>query len=294
MPKPRQRKTPLSLRLLRATISNLSRVAPSLTAKLAFALWHYPRRHDEPRREQRWRETSRQRDIDYLDGHLTLYEWGDGNTPVLLVHGWDGRGPQLGAFVEPLVAAGYSPFALDLPAHGRSSGKRTNMLESAAAINHAGKTIGPLAAVIAHSFGAGATAKALADGLQTDKAVLISSPANLHWLTENYYQLLGLAPRATRQLERLMQARYGDSIWQDVSPDHNLGKSGVPGIIVHDREDRDVPFTQGEILVRAWPRSRLLDTNGLGHRRILRDAEVIRQCIDFIAAEKQGFDQSRT
>lgn len=213
---------------------------------------------------------------------MTVYQWGAGE-PVLLVHGWDGRGTQMGPFVGPLVAAGYRAIALDLPAHGKSGQRRTNMLESAAAIRHVAESIGPLVAVIAHSFGAGATAKAVADGMDARKAILISPPANLRWLVDNYHQMLNLSAEATRQLELILETTYGSSIWKDVSTDHNMALASLPGLIVHDQEDRDVPYVQGQRLHEHWPESRLLTTSGLGHRRVLRDREVIDQCVKFIS-----------
>jgi len=262
----------------------LSRISPYWAARLAFRLWHYPRRHPEPRRERAWLNSARQQQVDYLDGQLTLYRWGEG-PPVLLVHGWDGRATQMGAFAEPLVHAGYQAVAVDLPAHGRSSGKRTNMVESAAAVHHVGEVLGSLAAVIAHSFGAGVSAKAIADGLRTDKVVLLSPPANLRWLVDNYRQMLNLSSAGALQLEKILVEHYGESIWQRVSTDHNMASAGLAGVIIHDRDDRDVPISQSETLHRAWPQSTLVETTGLGHRRILRDPEVISRCVDFVAAQ---------
>lgn len=288
MARKQPRKPPLALRSIRAAMRALSRISPYWAARLAFRLWHYPRRHPEPRREKEWLNSAQQQQVDYLDGQLTLYRWGEG-PPVLLVHGWDGRASQMGAFAGPLVNAGYQAVAVDLPAHGRSSGKRTNMLESAAAVHHVGKVVGSLAAVIAHSFGAGASAKAIADGLRTDKVVLLSPPANLRWLVDNYHQILNLSAAGAVQFEKILVERYGESVWQQVSTDHNMAQAALDGVIVHDRDDRDVPISQSETLHRAWPQSRLVETTGLGHRRILRDPSVISRCVEYVSAQS---DQS--
>jgi len=261
----------------------LSRVSPYWAARLAFRFWQQPRRHRVPPREKSWLGAAQRHEVDYLNGQLTLYRWGEGPR-VLLVHGWDGRGTQMGAFAEPLVAAGYQAIAVDLPAHGRSSGKRTNMLESAAALHHVGESIGPLVAVIAHSFGAGVSAKAIADGLRTDKAILLSPPANLRWLVDNYRQMLDLSLRAGKQLENILVERYGESVWYQVSTDHNMARAALTGMIIHDRDDREIPISQSETLHRAWPQSTLVETSGLGHRRILRDNGVISRCIEFVVA----------
>ena len=46
--------------------------------------------------------------------------------------------------------------------------------------------------------------------------------------------------------------------------------------------DRDVPYAGGAALARAWPDASLRTTHGLGHRRILRDPEVISWAMDFV------------
>ena len=48
------------------------------------------------------------------------------------------------------------------------------------------------------------------------------------------------------------------------------------GLIVHDREDRIVPYRYAEELSTAWPSARLFGTHKLGHSRILKDEEVIQ------------------
>jgi pimeloyl-ACP methyl ester carboxylesterase len=59
-------------------------------------------------------------------------------------------------------------------------------------------------------------------------------------------------------------------------------RAGLPALIIHDRDDRDVPWQEGEAVARAWPHARFLRTEGLGHRRILRDPEVIDRVLRFL------------
>ena len=68
---------------------------------------------------------------------------------VLLVHGWEGRGVNLGKFIAPLVDAGYQAIALDGPAHGESPGKTMDPVHFAQGVIEAGNEVGPLAGVIA-------------------------------------------------------------------------------------------------------------------------------------------------
>ena len=56
-----------------------------------------------------------------------------------------------------------------------------------------------------------------------------------------------------------------------------------PGLIVHDPEDRTVPFAASQALHSAWQGSQLETVVGLGHRRLLADADVIARSVAFVA-----------
>jgi len=60
----------------------------------------------------------------------------------------------------------------------------------------------------------------------------------------------------------------------------------TPLLVVHDTKDAEVPITNGHVYARA-PYARLLVTDGLGHRRILRDLHVVDASVRFIAEHRQ-------
>src|SRR5688572_7959580 len=106
-----QRETPL-MPLVRATSRALSAVAPPLAARLAERLFLSPPRPRRPAAELALLATGRARPLQVGRRHLDVWLWGSGPS-VLLVHGWGGRGAQLAAFVEPLVARGFSVVSFD-------------------------------------------------------------------------------------------------------------------------------------------------------------------------------------
>ena len=55
-------------------------------------------------------------------------------------------------------------------------------------------------------------------------------------------------------------------------------------LVIHDREDRDVPYDQGEGYANSLPNVEFVTTTGLGHRRILKDPEIINKIVEFISA----------
>ena len=62
-----------------------------------------------------------------------------------------------------------------------------------------------------------------------------------------------------------------------------VGRRDAALLVIHDRDDREVPFTHGERLAAAWCNAALHATTGLGHRRILRDEAVIAEVVAFAA-----------
>ena len=76
---------------------------------------------------------------------------------------------------------------------------------------------------------------------------------------------------------------YGEDLQQRVSATTTAQKLGhIPALIIHDEDDVDVPLSESELLQQAWPNSILKRTKGLGHRRILYDAQVIESTVAFL------------
>src|SRR2546428_7533776 len=94
----------------------LSAIAPALAARLAERLFLTPPRTRRPAAEIDLLATARARPMHV--GARRIETWGRGSGPcVLLLHGWGGRGAQLGALVGPLVARGFSVGTSDAPGH---------------------------------------------------------------------------------------------------------------------------------------------------------------------------------
>ena len=212
---------------------------------------------------------------------------------MLLVHGWEGRGTQLGRFVDPLVAAGFQVVALDSPAHGESSGSRSDLIETTEAVRKVGRELGPLAGVIAHSFGGAVATLALERGLDAASVVLISAPSSVEDVIARFGALAGMRGAAMRAFREGIEQQTGVKI-KEVEIFERVAGLRVPALIVHDRDDREVPFQDAERLAARWPGAAIMPTTGLGHRRILKDEAVIRRAVDFISQSAQRFSTSTT
>lgn len=282
-PKPVAVTTPLAIRLMRLAFQIGGRLAPKLSGRWAHYLWFRPQRHVPPAREQALLANAVCLPLAHAGKHIAVYSWGAGPL-ILLVHGWSGRGAQMGAFADPLVQAGYRVIAFDAPAHGRSTGEDTNLPEIGDVLLELVRQHGPLHAVIAHSFGVLATLYAIGEGLNLARVVGISPPSSIEGLIDKFAQGLSIPTAALEVMRTLFEARFGLDAWQRFSPVRLAQSTTVDALIVHDDTDREVPCQEGEALAKAWPGARMLRTSGLGHRRILRDSQVIAEAIAFVAS----------
>jgi pimeloyl-ACP methyl ester carboxylesterase len=271
---------PLAQRTLHAAFPVLGRVFPGLMGGWAYRLWFRTRRQAGSAAEQ-FAAGNAERLTLPVDGiPVAVYRWGAGPV-VVFVHGWSGRATQVAAFIEPLTAAGYGVIAFDAPAHGKTPGRSTNILEFTAALQAVAAAYGPLYGAITHSFGGMVLAYALQHGVAAGRVVCIGAPARLEFLVERFGRMLTLPDPVLTDLRRRLERRFAANVWELLSTDCNARVLTTPALIVHDRDDREVPWQQGEMIAEAWPGAQRLITRGLGHRRILQDAATVQAVVDF-------------
>ncbi|MDA2931475.1 alpha/beta fold hydrolase, partial [Acidobacteria bacterium AH-259-O06] len=276
----------LRLKAVRMIFALLGKVVPEFVARLARRRFLTPRRYKYTGRERELLRTGTPLRIPFRGGEMKATVWGQGPT-VLLVHGWAGRGAQLGAFVQPLVEKGRRVVAIDGPAHGASPGRRTNLIEFADALIAAERAVGTLHGIVAHSFGGAATAVALDRGLNTKRVVLIASPSSLRKVLSGFAAFLGLPERVVPRLLASIQAEVGVTI-DELAIARIAPQLQAEALIFHDSADREVPFEDGVAIAHAWPGARLRAVEGRGHRRILRAEEVVQEAVMFLTGVEPG------
>jgi pimeloyl-ACP methyl ester carboxylesterase len=272
----------MTLLLAQAGFRVLSGIAPSVAARAAASLFCTPRRHSRPDPERAVLAKAEPFALRMGLSSLAAWRWGTGPA-VLLVHGWEGRGSQLYSFIDPLVARGYSVVTWDAPGHGDSAGKRSSLVEMSDALWAAGRQAGEVHGVIAHSLGSAAAAMAFAEGLPVGRAAFVSSPSSMAEYTFLFADLVGLSEPVRQRMVRSMERRF-HVVFDELDVRRFQLPDAVPLLVVHDRDDLEVPLQHGRLLAKSWPGARLAITEGLGHRRLLKDPGVVSQVVDWIAA----------
>jgi pimeloyl-ACP methyl ester carboxylesterase len=266
------------LRALRALHASLGRIAPDTVASRARARFLTPTRHAT----RPWEASVEARGVrERLASGASLLRFPAEGPKVLAIHGWEGRATQWGPLAERLAPRGLELLALDGPAHGASPGDEAHPVAFARALLEADRERGPFSAVVGHSMGGGAVAIALAWGLRADRAAVLASPSSIEGVLTRFGRLIGLPPGAQRRFIGAIEAHVGLPA-AEIEVARLASKLTVPGLVVHDRDDLEVPFGEGATIARAWPGAELMTTEGLGHRRILRDERVLEAVTRFL------------
>ena len=59
-------------------------------------------------------------------------------------------------------------------------------------------------------------------------------------------------------------------------------------LLIYDTDDKEVRIEHAEHLITLYPAAKLIKTSGLGHTRILKDDQVIRECVTFVKGGASG------
>ncbi|MEM1306669.1 MAG: alpha/beta hydrolase [Pseudomonadota bacterium] len=222
-------------------------------------------------------------------GNIATYDFAPKSPPtgtVLCVHGWSGEAAFMAAFSGPLVQSGLRVVLFDHPAHGRSAGRRSSIIEMARATLAVADRFGPIDTVIAHSIGCFATLLALEGGPPLyrhhpfEKLCLIAAPNHFSDVVHRFADHFELPPAARRCFERGV-ARASQRTLRELNSADFLRELGVPTLLVHARDDACIPVADGMAIAGACPNAQLEVFDGLGHGRVLYAPPVIREVRSF-------------
>lgn len=262
-----------------------SRLAPRRTAARAARLFSTPAVRQRPSPDASAAATT----VEIDGGAIAMYTWGDPAVQpyVLFAHGWSSHGLRIASWVPALRGAGFAVVAFDQLGHGRSPGRRATLPGFTSLLLEVARRRGPAAAVIGHSLGGTAAALALARGLPAARAILIAPAADPVDAAHRFARVVGMAEHLCQRMFALFESRLGIG-FEAQQAHRNVPSIGHPALVVHDLEDAEVPWAEGERYARYWPDSRLITTRGLGHRRIVDDARVIDAGLAFLRGEPVG------
>lgn len=271
---------------LRMALRAADRLWPALAVRAATRLFLTPLPPKWLHRRKPWVPGWRIDHWTFEDSGLTVYSMAAAGPVVLLVHGWGGHAAQMRPLAEALAARRYQPVIVEMPGHGRSAGWQSTMPQFARAIGYVAARLNQqgdeVHAVVAHSLGASAAAFAVGHGTGLAKLVLVAPAASAPAYTRMFAQVFGLAERTRAAMQRRIESREG-TLMALFEADAAGPRVRTPTLVVHDLGDTVNRFADGEAYAKAIAGAKMVATEGLGHRSILKDAAVIENVLAFMA-----------
>jgi pimeloyl-ACP methyl ester carboxylesterase len=228
-------------------------------------------------------------------GELQAYVFepdGAKRATVLFIHGWTGEASFMTAFAEQFRKRGFRAVVFDLPAHGKSAGKRTSLIACAHAVRQVAEALGPVHFAVGHSLGGLAALLAGGGGPPMPRAypflafVLVSVPNRFSNVTSRFGEELSLSPAAQHVYERRLEDIACRRI-VDFTAANLLVATGRPALLLHARDDADVAFADAKEIMAGCPGAELLAFDDLGHRKILYAPPVVRAAISYLGAQRE-------
>lgn len=288
MTKEKREKTPVQRLLVPNYIlytgKILTAVSPYLASRFAARLFLTPFRYKLPEREKEMDEHSRQErlTVPSIDREIVVYSYGNSPRKILLVHGWSGRGTQLSILAKELLKNGYSVVSFDAPGHGKAPGKKSMMPYFSEAVHLLEEKYGPFEAAVAHSLGGMASLKAVKDGLDIKKLVIIGTANSITRITKEFAYNMKLNEQVANKMKDYLDNKFGEDM-DNYSGAVSAKAVKIPTLVIHDKDDVDVKVREAYEIRENLENGELYITEELGHRRILGNKKVIQKIIDFIS-----------
>lgn len=273
----------ISQQLKRFSINSIGLFFPQKTSTLIKRKFFTPSRKQLTTKEQQWIDEARNFQIRVHNKTIQCWQWGQG-PEILAVHGWNGLGANLFPYFTPLLKKGYSVVTFDAPAHGLSEGEQTNYFEITDTVRAMVNSIGQnsLAGIVAHSLGGAAVINCLSKENSKTKTALIAPPLRLKELLYNTFEKNGVSKRWYTFIVEEIEKEYGYSMEHD-NPYVLLEHLDSEVMIVHDRQDRVVPYQDSSKIANQHSNIFLHATAGLGHKHIIKDKNTIDAVLQYLS-----------
>jgi pimeloyl-ACP methyl ester carboxylesterase len=264
--------------------------APSRTVRSAARLFATPLSSSRTRARAIQADAEMRQDTLTVDGkNIAVYVWGDPSSQpyALLAHGWSSFGLRYQPWVAKLRELGFAVVTFDQPGHGHSDGKLCTLPDFIRTIRAVGQRYGHAALAVGHSLGGAALALAQDECWHAQRLILVAPAADMIDATSRFFRFVHLGQHLQRPFLGLLERRTGVPV-NELQVHAHLPKLGQRGLVVHDLDDDEVPWSEGERYARYWPHARLLTTEGLGHRRVLDAPHVIAAAMEFVRGGEVG------
>ena len=267
-------------KLIGALINFISIFSCQLARRLAIYIFSTPQKGKLNDKQINYLNSATKEFIYYNNTPIATYYWKGEKAPILLAHGWESNSYRWKDLIEQLKKLNHTIIAIDAPAHGNSGSKTFNALLYSKCIHVAAKKHKPHT-IIGHSIGGTASTIAINNyNLPSVKNLIsLGAPSNLNNIISNYIKLIGINPKVVTAMNRYYLNHFGQL--PNFFTIANFSKNiKAKGLIIHDKKDKIIPFTDALDIKQHYPNSTLIETTGFGHG--LKSEKIYNYIIEFL------------
>ena len=280
------------LQYLRTKFKTISKLAPATAGRMAFELFCTPYPKYKKRKAPAIFHHATKRTVVLSDQtKIHGFEWlpsKSNDQTVLIAHGYASYTYKFEHDIAPLLKMGYRVLAFDAPAHGQSEGKHIHVVVYQEAIQKIMEQAGPVNHFIGHSLGA-LTLSMIAEKIdQADarKFVLIAPATKTTTTFANFFKMMHLNEVTKAAFLQDVSNRTSYTV-DHFAADRALANFKGPMLWVHDEKDMVCPYEDIIHFKENAPSNiKFLITNGLGHNKVYKTAEVMDQIMSFLTPSK--------
>jgi len=268
------------IKIIGNTLNAVSYASQDYATSQAWKLFVTPRKGRIKDTELPFLDTASQGVITHNSTAIATYHWEGSNKTVLLAHGWESNSHRWETLITDLNTLDYNVIALDAPAHGKTSGKHFNAILYSECIDKVAQVYQP-DIIIGHSVGGMASMfyQYQHQNPTVEKLILLGAPSEFTGVFKRYVDMLGFNKRISQGLNDTVYKTFNKR------PDYFSLAQFVKDVstetlLIHDKEDKIIPYSDAELIIENLKKGRLITTEGFGHS--LRKKEINSHIIKFI------------
>jgi len=218
---------------------------------------------------------------------------------IICVHGWDGRGFNYFKFIPKFQEKGFRVLTPDFPRHGKTGGVESGCHVFGHSINALIRYVNAPVYVLAHSLGNGAFCINYGISNETEKKLVkryagIAIPDKFTDIVEIFENMIGIA----RRCHPYFLAENNKNLGFDISKmvfGEIINNYNIPTLLIHDKKDKELDFNKACLSANLLPHKNykvngqikpcFYKSEGLGHRRILRDDDIVDRVVEFFSED---------
>jgi pimeloyl-ACP methyl ester carboxylesterase len=275
-------------RIIGLYLNLLSLLAPRKAGKGGFELFCYPRRVSLSEKQLTFLKAAAHTRIEVEGVQLQLYRWGNGPKNILLIHGWQSHSYRWKTYIEAFDKKEFSVYAFDAPGHGLSTGNFLSVPLYEQAIDNVIKVVGTVECMVGHSIGSFSAVYHLFKNGQArnvNRMVAMASPGEVEEFFKHFKKVLRLSDTTMKVVFEHFEGRF-QRLPNYFSAPSFAPSIEIPGLIIHDQDDKDTEAAHSRRLHQAWKNSRLMITQGTGHN--LKSSDVLQEVLRFVQGADVG------